>query len=277
MVRAEYRFTSEGYGPDWGMGWNRQNNGLMVHSQDPKTMKGKDFPTSVEVQLLGPKNEQNADQKSKGFKYATSANLCTPSSFVAWNGNANYTQHCTAAQYPDAWKNTEIPWEDKDGWSDATVRVLADSMMQHYIHGAKVFEYTRIREDNGTPLKEGYLSVQAEGTSTQFRKIEILDLVGCMDRTKPAYRSYFVKNDAAACAVLATGRAAVPADFTLARAGRGLEVSGGDAVIVEARGMDGSRTLLPTGSTSYSPRSPGVYAVTIRSAAGTFVRMVPCI
>lgn len=276
IVRSEYRFTSEGYGPDWGQGWNRQNNGLMLHSQDPQTMKGKDFPTSIEVQLLGPKNEQNGEQKTAGFKYATSANLCTPSTFVAFNGNANYTQHCTAAQYPAAWKNTEIPWEDKDGWSDVTVRVLADSLVQHYIHGAKVFEYTRLREDNGTPLKEGYLSVQAEGTSTQFRKLEILDLVGCMDKSKTAYRSYFVKNDAAACNNVAIAVPAARADFSLSREGARIVLRGGGAMILDARRMDGARVALPAGATAFSPRSPGVYAVTVRSAAGTFVRKVPC-
>jgi hypothetical protein len=42
---------------------------------------------------------------------------------------------CHHANYPAAWKNREIPWEDKEGWSDATVRVLADSLFQHFIHG----------------------------------------------------------------------------------------------------------------------------------------------
>jgi hypothetical protein len=208
MVRCEYRFPANTYGPNWGMGWNRENNGLMLHSQDPATMNGKDFPTSIEVQLLGKNNEQNGGEKAKGFKYATSANMCSPSTFVAFNGNNNYTTHCTAAQYPDAWKNTEIPWEDPAGWSDVTVRVLADSLVQHFIHGVKVFEYSRIRLDNGTPLKEGYISVQAEGTSTLFRNLEVLDLVGCMDQSKPAYRSYFVKHDAAACEVVSARPAA---------------------------------------------------------------------
>ncbi len=199
LVRAEYRFPANTFAPGWGQGWNRENNGLMLHSQDPATMGGKDFPNSIEVQLLGKNNEQNGELKSQGFKYATTANMCSPGTFVAYNGNQNYTTHCTAATYPAAWKNTEIPWDAAGGWSDVTVRVLADSLVQHFIHGQKVMEYSRLRLDNGTALKEGYLSVQAEGTSTIFRKIEILELVGCMDQTKAAYRTYFVKNDPAAC------------------------------------------------------------------------------
>lgn len=270
MVRADYRFTTAGYGPDWGQGWNMQNNGLMLHSQDPKTMQGKDFPTSIEVQLLGPKNEQNGEQKTNGFKYATTLNLCTPSTFVAYNGNANYTQHCTAASYPAAWKNTEIPWEDKDGWSDATVRVLSDSLVQHFIHGVKVFEYTKLREDNGTPLKDGYLSIQAEGTPTQFKTLEILDLEGCMDKTKPAYRTYYVKSNPAACVGTGLKTAVSDPDFSLAREGAALVVHGG--MLAEVRNADGSAVSFPPGATSFRPARAGIYLVTVRSAAGTFTR-----
>jgi hypothetical protein len=203
MVRAEYRFPKPNtYGPNWGQGWNMENNGLMLHSEDPATMNGKEFPNSLEVQLLGKNNQQNPEMKSSGFKYATSANLCTPGTYVSFKGNDNYTQHCTHADYPAAWKNTDIPFEAPDDWSDVTARVLADSLVEHYIHGIKVMEYSKIRLENSqTPVKDGYLSIQAEGTSTQFRKIEVLDLVGCMDKSKSAYRSYFVKNDPAACAI----------------------------------------------------------------------------
>jgi hypothetical protein len=47
LVRAVYRFTSKGAAPGFAPGGDQpQNNGLMIHSQDPKTMNGKDFPTS---------------------------------------------------------------------------------------------------------------------------------------------------------------------------------------------------------------------------------------
>lgn len=115
LVRAEYRFPSNSYGPGWGMGWNRENNGLMLHSQDPKTMNVKDFPDCIEVQLLGKNNEQNGHLKSQGFKYASTANMCSPGTFIAYNGNANFTTHCTPSTYPAAWKNADIPWEDPAG------------------------------------------------------------------------------------------------------------------------------------------------------------------
>ena len=55
VLAAEYRFVGEqvhGRGP--GPRWAIRNNGLMLHSPDPKTMlKDQDFPISIEVQLLG--------------------------------------------------------------------------------------------------------------------------------------------------------------------------------------------------------------------------------
>src|SRR5262245_33008673 len=50
-IAAEYRFVENQVpgGPAWAM----RNNGLMLHSPDPKTMlKDQDFPISMEVQLL---------------------------------------------------------------------------------------------------------------------------------------------------------------------------------------------------------------------------------
>ena len=54
------------------------------------------------------------------------------------------------------------------------------------------------------PLASGYIAIQAESAPYRFRKIEVLDLVGCMDKTKIGYRSYFVKNDATNCNVTGT-------------------------------------------------------------------------
>lgn len=274
LVRAVYRFPANSFGPNWGQGWNRENNGLMVHSQDPATMGGKDFPNSIEVQLLGKNNEQNGGLKSQGFKYAATGNMCSPGTLVAYNGSANYTTHCTAAQYPAAWKNTEIPWEDPAGWSDITVRVLADSLVQHFIHGVKVFEYTRLRLDNGTPLKEGYLSVQAEGTSTQFKTLQFLDLVGCMDQTKPGYRTYFVKNDPSACNTTSAKPAAPSAgDYRFLARDGGYVVQGPGALTVEVMSLDGSRleTLRGEGAVRLPAAHYGLRLVRVTGAAGSRV------
>ena len=282
MVRTVYRFPTATYGaPDWDRGWNMQNNGLMVHSQPPATMMGKEFPNSIEVQLLGKQNNLSATQIAAGFKYGATANLCTPGTFVAYNGNDKYTNHCTMSQYPTTWKNTEIPWEDPQGWSDITLRVLADSLVQHFIHGVKVFEYSKLRLDDGTPLKEGYLAVQAEGTSTQFKSLEILDLVGCMDATKPAYRTYFVKHDAAACNVTVTypNNQLPRTDFRFARFGRRMQILGSGILSVEAFDIGGKSVgkgvVNGKSLATISLDKPAIYMIRITTASGTAISQVP--
>lgn len=273
MVRAVYRYTTKVLGPGWTGADNIQNNGFMIHCAPPAEQT-LDFPPSVEVQLVGPANTFfNRDLVSQGWKYGTSMNLCA-NGITANLAGRDVSSNCHHANYPAAWKNTEIPWEDPDGWSDAMVRVLADSLFQHFIHGAKVHEYTRIRR-GGQPLKDGYVAVQAEGASTQFKSIEILDLVGCMDQSKPAYRSYFVKNDPQACAVTGTtfpspGQAV---DF-LAREGRLLVARGQGVTIAEVRRLDGSRLESAQGARSFAPDRAGIYLVSLRTSEGIQVRKI---
>ena len=52
---------------------------------------------------------------------------------------------------------------------------------------------------DGTPLTGGYISIQAETAPIDFRKIELLNLEGCMDPKAPNYKSYFVKSNPAMC------------------------------------------------------------------------------
>lgn len=271
MVRGVYRYTTKVLGPGWTGADNIQNNGFMIHCAAPAEQT-QDFPPSVEVQLVGTANTFfNRDLVSQGWKYGTSMNLCANGITANLDGR-DVSSNCHHANYPAAWKNTETPWEDKDGWSDATVRVLSDSLFQHYIHGAKVHEYTRVRR-GGQPLKEGYVAVQAEGSSTQFKTLEYLDLVGCMDQSKPAYRSYFVKNDAQACN--STGIAsAFPAHdgVLLAREGRMLVARGLGVSIAEVRRLDGSRVALSAGALAFSPDRPGIYLVSLRTSEGIRVQ-----
>jgi hypothetical protein len=280
MVRAVYRFTTKDAAPGFAPGGDQpQNNGLMIHSQDPKTMNGKAFPTSSECQLLGPENALNSGPKSQGFLSGISANLCVSGITVNYKGN-DISSNCWKAEYPAAWKNTKIPFEDADGWSDITVRVLGDSLIQHFIHGQKVLEFSRIRA-NGSALKDGYLAIQAEGTPTQFKTLEYVELTGCMDKGKPGYRTYFVKSDPALCDVTGVGgpfrkhlrgedrEGGAP---VLVREGRTFAVRGGGASILEVRRPDGSRVDLADDARAFAPDRAGVYLVTLRTAAGTAVR-----
>ena len=99
VIAAEYRFVGDQVkgGPAWAI----RNNGLMLHSPDPKTMmKDQDFPISIEVQLLG------------GFgKPRTTANLCTPGTNVVMDGKLE-TRHCINSKSKtyegDQWVRVEV-------------------------------------------------------------------------------------------------------------------------------------------------------------------------
>lgn len=191
ILAAEYRFVGNQVagGPDWAM----RNNGLMLHSPDPETMLlDQDFPISIEVQLLG----------GLGKGPRTTANLCTPGSNVVMQGQL-HTAHCT---------NSTSQTYDGDQWVRVEVEVHGDERIRHIVAGQPVLEYTKpqmgggaatpvdpaIKVD-GTPMASGFISIQAETAPTDFRKIELLNLEGCMDPASPNYRRYFVKANPAAC------------------------------------------------------------------------------
>jgi hypothetical protein len=48
-------------------------------------------------------------------------------------------------------------------------------------------------------MTSGYISIQAETAPTDFRKIELLNLEGCMDPKASNYKKYFVKANPQAC------------------------------------------------------------------------------
>jgi hypothetical protein len=164
----------------------------MLHSPDPKTMLlDQDFPISIEVQLLG------------GFgKPRTTANLCTPGSNVVMAGKL-HTAHCT---------NSTSRTYEGDQWVRVEVEVHGDERLRHIVEGQVVLEYTKpqmgggavapvdpaIKVD-GTPMTSGFISIQAETGETDFRKIELLNLEGCMDPKASNYKRYYVKSNPTAC------------------------------------------------------------------------------
>jgi hypothetical protein len=189
---AEYRFVGEQVAG--GPGWARRNNGLMLHSPDPKTMlKDQDFPISIEVQLLGGLGDG---------KPRSTMNLCTPGSNVVLNGKL-HTPHCT---------NSTSKTYDGDQWVRVEVDVRGDELVKHIIEGQTVLEYTTPQigggqvspvdpavKVDGTPMTGGFISIQAETAPAEFRRIELLNLEGCMDPKSPAFKAYFVKANPQAC------------------------------------------------------------------------------
>lgn len=166
--RVEYRFIGEQC--PGGEGWALRNSGVMVHGEDPAKMtKDQDFPTSIEVQLLG----------GDGQKMRTTSNLCTPGTNVVME-NQLITKHCISS--------TSKTYAG-DQWVTAEIEVRGNKVIKHLLEGVTVLEYSQPQLDErdehakalaakqgGIMLSGGTISLQSESHPIQFRKVEIMVL-----------------------------------------------------------------------------------------------------
>ena len=189
VLALEYRIR----GPQQkgGPSYAKLNSGVMIHSQAPRTiLKDQDWPISVEAQFLAGNQ--------------TTMNVCTPGTDIFMNG-ALVKAHCT--------NSSSRRYVEDGAWVSVQVEVLGHERVRHFIDGQLVLEYEkptigggvatgfdpRLKVD-GTPLSSGYIGLQAESQPVEFRNIRLLNLSGCMDRTSPAYRAYYVHREDARCA-----------------------------------------------------------------------------
>jgi hypothetical protein len=56
-----------------------------------------------------------------------------------------------------------------------------------------------IKQD-GKLLTEGYIGLQSESQPVEFRRVELLNLAGCMDSKAKNFRPYYVKAENGKCA-----------------------------------------------------------------------------
>lgn len=166
-LRIEYRFVGDQC--TGGPGWAFRNSGVMIHGQDPKTMrKDQDFPVSIEVQFLG----------GSGKGQRTTGNLCTPGTHVVMNG-ALVTKHCTSSTSKTF---------DGDQWVTLEAEVHGSGAIKHFINGELVLAYEQSQydekdKDAAALIKDGQklvtggtISLQSESHPIEFRKVEILPL-----------------------------------------------------------------------------------------------------
>jgi len=190
-LRLEYRFVGDQApaAPEWAI----RNSGVMVHSQDPATMPAaQDFPISIEVQFLG----------GLGKGPRTTGNMCSPGTNIVYAGKFE-TRHCI---------NSTSDTFDGDQWVKAEVVVLGNEKITHVINGKTVIEYAdpqvgggsvsghnpAVKQD-GKHLTEGYIALQSESHPVEFRRVELLNLKGCMNPSAANYKKYYVQPDPAAC------------------------------------------------------------------------------
>lgn len=189
LVAIEYRFVGEQVkgGPAWAL----RNNGIMLHSQSPESMGlDQDFPTSIELQVLG----------GDGVHDRPNGNVCTPGTNIVMDGTL-YTPHCY---------QLKAKTYHGDQWVRVVAEVLGSERITHFVEGVPVISYTKsqlggeaqspeLARRSGELLSEGYIALQAESHPTEFRRVEVLNLVGCMDRKAKNFRPYYVKADNSKC------------------------------------------------------------------------------
>jgi hypothetical protein len=113
------------------------------------------------------------------------------------------TRHCI---------NSKSKTYEGDQWVRVEVLVHGNELIRHLVDGETVLEYHKPQigggqvspvdpavKVDGTQLTGGYISLQAETAPIDFRKVELLNLEGCMDAKSKSYRAYFVKSKPAAC------------------------------------------------------------------------------
>jgi hypothetical protein len=235
LLRGEYQVwgTQATGGPSWAF----QNNGFMLHSQPVNTMTlNQDFPISLEAQLYGP---------GQG---SSTMNLCTPGTGFSTTPTGTVSStHCVNA------KNTTRAALNT-GWQKVSALVLGDSVIK-FMAGAdgmdSVYQFYKPVylsgnvsnppsgvPANNTRLTGGYITIQSETHPFRFRRIDVLNLEGCMRPTTDAnYKSYLVKHDSTACAGTSGIRGTSPQEARFASPmtfiGNAVKVGGAGMVTLE--------------------------------------------
>jgi hypothetical protein len=170
-LSLEYRFI--GQTPADTPGWAQANNGVMIFSQDPKTMAvAASFPVSVEAQLLG----------QAGATPRTNGNVCSPGTNIVMDGKL-VTTHCI---------NSKTPAPPNGVWHTFEVEVLPSGEVVQKVNGVETIRYSNAQLDptgnmaDSKPLiaeaggklelDGGYIALQSEGAPIEFRNIRILEL-----------------------------------------------------------------------------------------------------
>jgi len=201
-LKLQYRFVGDHLAdaPEWA----DRNSGVMLHSQSAQSVNlNQNFPVSLEFQFLC----------GNGKDTVPTGSVCTPGTFITYEGKP-FLGHIM---------NSNSKTYLKNEWISAEAEVYGDSLIRHIINGDTVLTYTRPMIGEGfvsnanswtwagitdsliwinkanTPLKEGHIALQAESQPIDFRRIEIIDLVGCTDPKAKNYKTYYIRSDNSQC------------------------------------------------------------------------------
>jgi hypothetical protein len=277
ILRVEHQFFGS-QAPGNPGSWALQNNGIMHHSQSAASMGlNQDFPISLEAQLLGPANT-GADNNS-------TMNLCTPGTafYSTPTASSPNTSHCVSAIGSHNRSLALAP-----SWMWVKIHAHSDSIIRYYYNNGTadslVFTFYRpvqysgnvsghtVPLVNNTPLKGGYILFQSESHGTRFRRIEILNLEGCMTPDDVNYKTYFVKHDATACGgtsgIRGVSARQARQSAPLTMVGGAIKVGGAERVTLEAYDMRGTRIG------SHSAQAPFLWAPEVNTPGVHLIRVV---
>lgn len=190
---VEYRFVGR-QAPGAPGSWALRNSGAMLHAQHPRTMgRDQDFPVSIEAQFLGGLDNGKA---------RSTLNLCTPGTEVVHRG-AIHPAHCLGSASKTF---------GGDQWVRAEMLVLGSAQVTHFVNGEEVLAYALPQfgggdvsgfdpaaKPDGHLIEGGYIALQSESHPIDFRKVELLNLAGCMDRDASNYKRHYVKSVPESC------------------------------------------------------------------------------
>jgi hypothetical protein len=166
----------------------------MLHAQAPRTMLvDQTFPISIEAQFLGGLSDR---------KPRPTLNVCTPGTEIVYQ-HSIYPTHCLESRSQTF---------DGDQWVRAEVVVLGSALITHIVNGEKVLEYSLPQfgggnvhnfdakaKPDGKLIESGYIALQSESHPIEFRKVELLNLAGCIDPKAVNYKKYYVKSQPESC------------------------------------------------------------------------------
>jgi len=114
-----------------------------------------------------------------------------------------FTKHCV---------NSTSKTYHGEEWVRVEIVVLGNQEIKHVIDGETVLSYQKPQigggsvsnfrpefKKDGQMLTEGYISLQSESHPIDFRKVELLQLIGCSDPKASNYKTYYVEADNSQC------------------------------------------------------------------------------
>lgn len=169
-LSVEYRWGQKKFDP-------RKNEirdaGLLYHASNT----GKVWPDSVEYQI------QEGDSGDIVFLPKAGLTWMRPDPENAPEGQGDPGMLPEEGGFPRDFGRADFAYigrfpvlDTLDGWNRVEAIVHADESAEHIINGTTVARITNLREEDGSPVREGKIALQLEGAEILYRDVKIREL-----------------------------------------------------------------------------------------------------